>query len=85
LVVPPQIAYAALRTGNFNSAVSALDNAMRDNPSVPLSPEALFFQALIQDLTGDRQRARLAYFDLWVAYPDSIWGGLAGAHLELRG
>jgi hypothetical protein len=36
-------------------------------------------------LAGDRTRAKAAYYDIWVTFPDTVWGQLAGQHLERRG
>lgn len=84
-VMPPQAAYTALLVnGDAQAALSALENAARDNPGVPLSPAALYLRALSYDFLANRQNARQGYFRLWEGFPESPWGLLAGAHLERR-
>jgi hypothetical protein len=82
-IAPPQPALDALLVQNDPiGALNVLGNALRDNPGIPLSPAALYVQALSYDLTADRLKAKRAYFNLWKQYPDSPWGQLAAAHLE---
>lgn len=69
---------------------------VRDEPAAALSilsnlppyaadlPEARYLVALIRDLQRDRAPAKQAYYDLWQAAPDTIWGQLAADHLERR-
>lgn len=81
----PPSAYAALFSdGDPQAALTTLSNAISAAPDVPLSPAARYLQALCYDVLGDRQSSRVIYFDLWVSHPDTLWGPLAGAHLELR-
>lgn len=83
LLPAPDSAYEALLVQNNPvSALNILDNAVRDNPGIPLSPAAQYLRALSYDLVADRIKAKQAYFNLWKAFPDSVWGQLAAAHLE---
>lgn len=76
----PQAALDALLVDDRPAdALTALENVSR-----PLSVQAQYVQALAYDLTGNRTAARRAYYDLWVNFPGSVWGQLAGAHLERR-
>ncbi len=86
LVEAPSAAFDAL----FNNddplaALAAIENAERANPDSPLSASARYLKALSYDLAGDRTRAKAAYYDIWVTFPDTVWGQLAGQHLERRG
>ena len=85
LLDAPQNAYDALLLfGDATGALNVLENTVLNNPDVPLSPAALYLQALSYDLSADRTRARDAYYSLWAEYTYSRWGQLAGAHLERR-
>ncbi|MBZ0280452.1 MAG: hypothetical protein K8L97_06900 [Anaerolineae bacterium] len=85
IIRPPENAVnALLLENNPEETLNVLDNAIQSNPGVPLDAAARFLQAISYDLLGDRTNARQAYFDLWVAEPDTIWGQLAAAHLERR-
>lgn len=85
LVVAPQTLYDALLVENNPTlALTIIDNLMRDNPGVAISPEVRFIEAMSYDLLNNRARARQAYFDLWEESVLSIWGQLAAAHLEQR-
>jgi hypothetical protein len=85
LIDPPDAAYDALLIENDAvGALNILRNEAAANPDVPLSAAARYLQALCYDLIGDRLAARQAYYELWRDLPDSPWGQLAGAHLELR-
>lgn len=69
---------------------------VRDEPAAALSlisnlppyavdePQVRYVAALIRDLLGDRAPAKQAYYDLWLAAPETIWGQLAADHLERR-
>ena len=81
---PSQRVYAPLFDGNTTAALDILLTQARTMPDAPLTPEALYVRALSYDLLGDRANARTAYFDLWSAHPDTLWGQLAAAHLERR-
>jgi hypothetical protein len=79
-VAVPQAALDALLVDDRPAdALTALANV-----SAPLSIEAQYVQALAYDLTGNRTAARRAYYDLWVNTTGTVWGQLAGAHLERR-
>jgi hypothetical protein len=84
-VAPPSQVYETLTVANdFAGALSLLDNAQRAGQGAPLTPEGLYLRALAYDLLFDRTNAQRAYFELWSAYPSTIWGQFAAAHLELR-
>lgn len=84
-IEPSQTAFDALFVSNEPGRVlTILDNQMRANPDVPLAPSGLFLEALSYDLTGSRETARRLYYELWERYEGSVWGLLAGKHLELR-
>jgi len=84
-VQPPETTYTAFLNGNLTRALTTLENARSEANNAPYAPESLYIQALALDLTGNRQEARRAYFDLWQTFPATAWGQLAGAHLEFRG
>ncbi len=65
-------------------ALSIVDNALQDNPGAVVSLEVQYIQALAYDLLGNRQQARTRYFELWTQAAGTVWGQLAGAHLEER-
>jgi hypothetical protein len=81
---PPQVYVTLLVSNDFSGVLSLLDNAQRAGQGAPLTPEALYIRALAYDLLFDRTNAQQAYFELWSAYPSTIWGQFAAAHLELR-
>lgn len=81
---PTNAVDALLLANDPAEALNVLDNAARSNPGVPLDPASRFLAAICYDLLGDRTNARRAYFDLWSAEPESIWGQLAAEHLERR-
>ncbi|NWF67836.1 MAG: hypothetical protein HXY40_02000 [Chloroflexi bacterium] len=84
-IVPPDSIYELLLDrGDLIGTLALLDNLRRATSDVPLAPEGLYIQALVYDLLGDRTNARQAYFDLWSAYPATVWGQFAAAHLEQR-
>jgi hypothetical protein len=85
VIDPPDSAYRAfLGDGNPATTLNILDNTVRTNPNSALASSGYFLQALSYDLLGDRTSARVSYFTLWSADPQSIWGQLAAAHLEKR-
>lgn len=85
LVEAPPAAFSALFNNNAPlAALAAIENAERSNPDVPLSAEARYLKALSYDLAGDRTRAKDAYYDIWTTFPNTVWGQLAGQHLERR-
>lgn len=85
LLEAPQSAIEALLVDNDPARVlTVLENAVSDNPDTPLTPSALYMQALAYEFTGDRDSAREIYYTLWERYPDDIWGAISSAHLELR-
>lgn len=63
------------------SVLPMLDTRLRERPS---DPELLFLRAFAYDLLSDRQTARVGYYAAWQAGAGSLWGQLAGAHLEQR-
>lgn len=81
----PQAAFDTLLIENRpQGALEIVNNVERENPDLPLRPDALYLSALANDLTGNRETARQLYYETWERYPDSVWGSLAAAHLELR-
>jgi len=65
--------------------LTSIENFEQELPEgSTLSPEALYLQALSFDLTANLNQARSSYFNLWSTFPDTIWGQLAGAHLQPR-
>jgi hypothetical protein len=81
----PTSGYQALFLDNdVVAALAVMDTLIGDNPDQPPSPSARYLQALSYDLAADRRRARQAYYTLWSEYPGTIWGQLAGEHLERR-
>jgi hypothetical protein len=84
-ISPPEAVYEEFFVnGNKIGVLNAFDILIRNNPGLPLSSEARYIQALSYDFIADRQHAHEAFFELWSDYPHSIWGQLAGAHLERR-
>jgi len=84
-VAVPDAAYDALfMDNNPLAALNIVSNLRTENPNRPLSAAAAYLEALSFDLTANREDARLAYFDTWSRYPDSLWGELAAQHLERR-
>jgi hypothetical protein len=85
LIVPPQAAYDALLLAqDARAALTVLENEVRNNPGIPLSVEALYFQAFCFDMLVDRRNARESYYALWQDAATTHYGMLARAHLELR-
>ena len=82
--VPPRVYETIIQRGDLREALTYIDNVRRASPGEPLPPEARYVQALVFDLLGDRANARRAYYDLWLEFPATTWGRLAGAHLERR-
>lgn len=81
----PNTAWTALLVNNDGiSALNILDNAIRQNPVLGNLPEVQYFRAFCFDVIGNRPSAVAGYYQLWVANPTSLWGRLAGAHLEAR-
>lgn len=86
LLQAPASAVAALIEQNDPASVLAiLETLERNNPGVPLAPNAYYLRALSYDFLGDRGNARSGYYDLWQRFPQSLWGELAARHLERRG
>ena len=85
LVEAPQSAIDALLVDDNPARVlTILENLVSENPDTPLTPSALYMQALAYEFTGDRDSAREIYYTLWEIYPDEIWGIISAEHLELR-
>jgi hypothetical protein len=81
----PQAAYDALFVANDPiSLLAILSNVESENPDVPFRPDGMYLRALAYDLTASREEARVAYYEVWNRYPDTIWGQLASEHLVLR-
>lgn len=84
-ITVPQTVYAALLTDNDPAGVLNIIETIRvANPDVPFSEAFRFIEALSNDVLGNREVARATYYDVWDDFPESIWGQLAGRHLELR-
>lgn len=84
LTAPQSVYDTLLIEGDIAAAINILDGMMQENPSRIPTTEVLFIEALGNDLLGNRQIARRAWFDVWIGDPDSVWGQLAARHLELR-
>jgi len=85
LITVPQPVYAALLTDNDPAGVlNIIETTRVANPNIPFSEAFQFIEALSNDVLSNREVARRAYYDVWEEFPESIWGELAGKHLELR-
>ena len=84
LMTPQNAVDALLIEGNPARVLTIINNLVIENPNTPLSPSALYIQALAHEFSGDRERARAIYYQIWDTYPDTIWGEIASPHLELR-
>lgn len=84
LEVPDSVYEALLVDDDPPTALNILDTLVANNPNASLTPEAMFIRALCYDLLGSRADARVTYYDIWSRYPLTLWGQLAGKHLELR-
>lgn len=84
LEVPDSVYQSLLVDNDPANALNILDTLRANNPNREFTPEALFIRALCLDLLADRDDARIAYYDVWSRYHQSLWGQLAGKHLELR-
>lgn len=62
--------------------VDSLERRLTDGQVLPAS--ARYIRALANDLTGKRELARSEYYALWQEVGETIWGQLAGEHLEIR-
>jgi tetratricopeptide (TPR) repeat protein len=76
---------ALLGDDNPQGAIALIDTFEANLGAASLSPISQYIRALAYDLTGKRDQARTAYYTLWQASGASIWGQLAGEHLEQRG
>jgi hypothetical protein len=75
---------ALLNEDNPIGAIALIDSFERSLNGAPLSPVSRYIRALAYDLVGRREQARQAYYALWQDAGASVWGQLAGRHLELR-
>lgn len=82
--IPISALRALLANNDGISALNIIDNAIRQNPALADSYPVQFFRALCFDLIGNRPSAVSGYYQLWRIAPDTLWGRLAGAHLESR-
>jgi hypothetical protein len=81
----PNAAYVAMLIDNDPADVlNILDTLASNNPNMPMPPEAIYLRALSYDLLASRADARTTYFDVWSRFPTTLWGQLAGKHLEVR-
>jgi hypothetical protein len=65
-------------------AIALIDSFERNLNGTRLSPVSRYIRALAYDLVGRRELAWQAYYALWQDEGASVWGQLAGRHLELR-
>ncbi len=85
LITVPQSVYATLlQDDDIGGVLNIIDTTRVANPNIPFSEAFQFIEALSNDLLSNREVARRTYYDVWAAFPESIWGELAGKHLELR-
>lgn len=81
----PQTVYAALLSDNDPAGVLNIIETIRvANPNLPFSEGFRFIETLSNDVLGNREVARIGYYNVWDAFPESIWGQLASRHIELR-
>ncbi len=78
----PADAFALLTAGEPVAALTVLDNAILQADAPALSAEGRYFTGIALALSGDRDAARTAFYDLWAEAPASTWGALAGVHLS---
>ena len=84
-ITVPQSVYATLFTDNDPaSVINIIETTRVANPNIPFSEAFRFIEALSNDLLNNRDVARVSYYRVWEDYPESIWGRMAGKHLELR-
>lgn len=85
LVTVPASAYATLLVDNDPAGViNIIETSRVANPDTPFSEAFRFLEGFANDLLSNREVARQTYYAVWADYPESIWGRLAGRHLELR-
>lgn len=85
LITVPQSVYVTLLSDNNPPTVlNIIETTRVANPNIPFSEAFQFIEAFSNDLLSNREIARRGYYDVWEAFPESIWGQLAGKHLELR-
>jgi len=70
---------------NPSAALAIMESALQNTGGRELSGDLRFGRALALELIGDRNGALRGYYNLWQAAPETLWGQLAGAHLEHRG
>lgn len=84
-ITVPQSVYATLLTDNDPaSVINIIETTRVANPNIPFSEAFRFIEAMSNDLLNNREVARVSYYGVWDDYPESIWGRMAGRHLELR-
>jgi hypothetical protein len=84
-ITVPQSVYATLLTDNDPAGViNIIETTRVANPNTPFSEAFRFIEALSNDLLNNREVARVSYYQVWDDFPESIWGRMAGKHLELR-
>ena len=57
-MTPQNAVDALLIEGNPARVLTIINNLVIENPNTPLSPSALYIQALAHEFSGDRERAR---------------------------
>lgn len=81
----PAAAYEALFVEDDPAEVlNILANLELENGEQAFTPQAQYLRALSYDLTSAREEARQLYYQIWAQHPQTIWGTLAAAHLQLR-
>lgn len=85
VALPPNAITMLLVDDNPRAALAIIESALQNAGTRELSGELRFARALALELIGDRTAARRAYYNLWEFAPATLWGQLAGAHLERRG
>lgn len=79
--LPQSVLNALLQDNNPQNALALLETFARAQGGV-IPPRGLYVRALAYDLLGNRNDARQAYYTLWQTAPETVWGQLAGLHLE---
>lgn len=85
MITIPQTVYAALLSDNDPAGVlNIIETTRVANPNIPFSEAFRFIEALSNDILNNREVARVTYYGVWDDFPESLWGRMAGKHLELR-
>ncbi len=84
LTLPPNALTMLLIQDNPTAALDIIDSTMQNTGGRELGGELRFARALALEFIGDRNGALRGYYGLWRDEPTTLWGQLAGAHLEKR-